>query len=67
MSNSNKKPETTMVERARLGDALAALGRKIGLTDADFTAFDKMRDRTPAEPPKFVDVAADHNIQLNRH
>ncbi|AZR34864.1 hypothetical protein [Xanthomonas vasicola] len=67
MSNSNKKPETTMVERARLGDALAALGRKIGLTNEDFTAFDKVRDRTPAEPPKFVDVAANYNIQLKSH
>lgn len=43
------KPE----ERVRLGDALAALGRKIGLTNEDFTAFDKVRDKTPAEPMRF--------------
>ncbi|MEX3581906.1 MAG: plasmid stabilization protein [Burkholderia sp.] len=43
------KPE----ERVRLGDALAALGRKIGLTNEDFTAFDEVRDKTPAEPMRF--------------
>lgn len=43
------KPEN----RVRLGDALAALGRKIGLTNDDFVAFDQVRDKTPAEPPRF--------------
>ena len=43
------KPET----RVRLGDALAALGRKIGLTNEDFQVFDRMRNKTPAEPLKF--------------
>jgi plasmid stability protein len=43
------KPET----RVRLGDALAALGRETGLTNADWDAFDQVRDRTPAEPPSF--------------
>ena len=43
------KPET----RVRLGDALAALGRKIGLTNEDFKAFDGVRDKTPAEPVRF--------------
>jgi antitoxin FitA len=43
------KPE----ERVRLGDALSALGRKIGLTNEDFTAFDKARDTQPAEPMRF--------------
>ncbi len=43
------KPDT----RVRLGDALAALGREIGLTDQDFAAFEQVRDKTPAEPPKF--------------
>ncbi len=33
-----------------MGDALAAIGRRAGLTDADL-AFP--RDRTPAEPPHF--------------
>lgn len=43
------KPE----KRLRLGDALASLGRKIGLTDEDFAVFDKVRDKTPAEPLRF--------------
>jgi plasmid stability protein len=43
------RPET----RLHMGDALAALGRKVGLTNEDFTVFDKVRDKTPAEPMKF--------------
>ena len=43
------KPET----RVRLGEALAALGRKIGPTNEDFEVFNQARDRTPAEPPRF--------------
>lgn len=43
------KPE----KRVRLGDALAALGRKIGLTNEDFAVFEKVRDKTPAEPLRF--------------
>ncbi len=43
------KPET----RVRLGEALAALGRKIGLTNEDFEVFDPVRDKTPAEPLRF--------------
>ena len=39
-------PET----RVRLGDALAALGRKIGLTNEDFEVLQQVRDKTPAEP-----------------
>jgi len=39
--------------RVRLGDALAALGREIGLTDEDFAIFEQVRDKTPAEPLKF--------------
>jgi plasmid stability protein len=37
-------------KRARLGDALAALGRKVGLTDEDIAAIDRTRDKTPAKP-----------------
>ncbi|MEO8906680.1 MAG: hypothetical protein ABI310_01260 [Microbacteriaceae bacterium] len=33
-----------------LGDALAALGRDVTLTDDDVAALDSVRDRTPAEP-----------------
>lgn len=43
------KPEN----RVRLGDALATLGREIGLTNADFELFNQVRDKTPAEPPRF--------------
>ena len=43
------KPE----QRVRLGDALAALGREVGLTDEDFSVFDQVRDKTPAEPKRF--------------
>ncbi|PWF44668.1 FitA-like ribbon-helix-helix domain-containing protein [Massilia glaciei] len=39
--------------RVCLGDALAALGREIGLTNEDWEAFDQARDKTPAEPPRF--------------
>ena len=37
----------------RLGDALAALGRKVGLTDEDIATIDQTRDKSPAEPMKF--------------
>ena len=40
-------------ERVRMGDALAAIGRKIGLTDGDSEIFDQVRDKTPAEPMRF--------------
>lgn len=43
------KPEA----RVRMGDALTALGRRIGLTNADFDIFERLRDKTPAEPPRF--------------
>lgn len=36
-----------------LGDALAALGRKVGLTDEDIAAIDQTRDKSPAKPMKF--------------
>lgn len=43
------KPET----RVRMGDALAALGRKVGLSNEDFEVFDRVRDTAPAEPLRF--------------
>jgi plasmid stability protein len=43
------KPEA----RVRVGDALAALSRKIGLTNEDFEVFDRVSDKTPAEPLRF--------------
>jgi plasmid stability protein len=43
------KPET----RLRLGEALAALGRELSLTEEDLEVFERVRDKTPAEPLKF--------------
>lgn len=43
------KPEA----RVRMGDALAALGQKIGLTNEDFEVLDKARDKNPAKPVSF--------------
>jgi antitoxin FitA len=43
------KPEA----RVRLGEALAALGRKIGLTNEDLEVLNQARDKTPAEPLRF--------------
>ena len=43
------RPET----RLKLGDALAELGRKKGLTNEDFEVFERVRDKTPAEPMRF--------------
>ena len=40
------KPE----KRVRVGEALAAIGRKIGLTNEDFAVFESVRDKTPAKP-----------------
>jgi plasmid stability protein len=40
-------------KRVRLGDALASLGRKVGLTNEDVAALEKVRDKTPAEPLSF--------------
>jgi plasmid stability protein len=43
--------------RLRLGTALSEIGRKSGLTNADFEAFqqalEQVRDKRPAEPMKF--------------
>lgn len=43
------KPE----KRVRMGEALAAIGRNIGLTNEDFAVFERVRDNTPAEPLSF--------------
>jgi antitoxin FitA len=43
------KPE----KRVRVGDALAAIGRTIGLTNEDFAVFETVRDKTPAKPLSF--------------
>ena len=43
------KPE----QRLLMGDALEALGRKIGVTDDDGEALNGVHSKTPAEPMKF--------------
>ncbi|CDS48616.1 VapB protein (antitoxin to VapC) [Polaromonas sp. CG9_12] len=43
------KPEA----RVRLGEALAALSRDIGLTNEDFEVFERVRDTAPAMPLGF--------------
>jgi len=43
------KPESL----ARLGEALAALSRDIGLTNEDFVVFERLRDQTAAVPLGF--------------
>lgn len=40
-------------QRLRLGDALAELAKKVGLTNEDFAVLDQVRDMTPAEPMRF--------------
>ncbi|MBU6403715.1 MAG: plasmid stabilization protein [Betaproteobacteria bacterium] len=47
--------ETTVqpAERLRLGTALVELGRRVGLTNEDFAAFEQKRDKTTAEPLTF--------------
>lgn len=41
--------------RVRMGEALARLGREIGLTDEEVEQINQLRDRTPAEPMRFDD------------
>ncbi|MBD9595921.1 plasmid stabilization protein [Ensifer sp. ENS05] len=43
------KPE----QRIRIGDALAELSGRIGLTNDDFEVFDQLRDKAPSEPMRF--------------
>ena len=43
------KPE----KRVRVGEALAAIGRKVGLSNEDFAAIDNARDKVPAKPLSF--------------
>lgn len=43
------KPES----RVRVGEALSALGRKIGLSNEDLDVIDQVKDKVPAEPLGF--------------
>jgi plasmid stability protein len=36
--------------RLRVGDALAAIGRRIGMTDEDVAHIESLRDQMPSEP-----------------
>jgi len=49
--NKDRKPTAGELAetRVRVGDALAALGRSIGLTNEDFEIFDRVRDKTPED------------------
>jgi plasmid stability protein len=40
-------------ERVKLGSLLAEVSRRAGLTDKDMAVFDRVRDKTPAEPISF--------------
>jgi plasmid stability protein len=40
-------------KRVRMGDALAELGRRVGLTNDDFAVLDQVPDKVPAEPMRF--------------
>lgn len=42
------------VDRVRLGDALASLGRDVGLSDEEIDRLEEARDKTPAEPAKLA-------------
>ena len=39
--------------RVLLGDALAALGRQVGLTNEDVAVLQQGKDQTPAQPLRF--------------
>ena len=39
--------------RVRLGSLLADIGRRAKLTDAEYSVFEQIRDRTPARPVEF--------------
>lgn len=40
-------------QRVRMGDALAKIGRSVGLTDAEADQIIQLRDKTLAEPMRF--------------
>jgi plasmid stability protein len=61
------EPAVKPAKRIRLGDALAALGRKVGLTDEDVAIIDQTRDKSPAEPTILSErpslVRRDQNVE----
>ena len=40
--------------RVKLGSLLVAMGRDVGLSDADVDLFNTIRDKTPSEPIRFA-------------
>ena len=40
-------------DRPRLGDAMAQIGRKFGITDEEITLLQAVRDRAPTQPMGF--------------
>lgn len=40
--------------RVKLGSLLAEVGRKVDLTDEEFSVFENMRDRTPARAARLA-------------
>ena len=41
-------------DRIKVGDALADIGRQVGFSNDDFTIFDRVSDKTPAQPLTFA-------------
>lgn len=39
--------------RVKLGSLLASIGRKVNLSDEEFSIFEQSRDKTPAKPVDF--------------
>lgn len=59
-TDSTAKPE----ECARIGNALTALGREIGLTDEEAEYFNQLRDKAPAEPLDFGNNEVQQAVSL---
>ncbi|MCY1234289.1 hypothetical protein D9M68_305640 [compost metagenome] len=49
----NVPDEVHRALRVRIGDALAELSGRLGLTNEDFEVFDQVRDKAPGEPMRF--------------
>lgn len=54
-NGTNQLASTSAIQqetRLRMGDALASIGRKIGLTDEDLAIVEELRERVSVEPLK---------------
>jgi hypothetical protein len=54
MKPTIKRTKKAARKRVRLGTALVAIGRKMGLTADEFATMEKVRDKTPAKPIRTV-------------